>query len=172
MAHFFLTIFLSMFFVAFFFLQTTSHSLLLSPNPLSRWRASCDDAWATVEAPSHTACDSGVVLPHREQRWCPPPTASDSVGFRWVDPVALAASRRRIQRRRQLPTGGFSGVDGFPQDWDKSCAFFIIFPVPFLFVWIVRLDFHRIYGRKIDIIDENFHGRRKQIESDFPFFLF
>jgi hypothetical protein len=125
-----------------------------------------------VEAPSHTACDSGVVLPHRERRWCPPPTASDSVGFRWV-----------VQWRWRLPAGGSSGDGNFPRvDLVASTAsrrieirvvrFFIIFPVPFLFVWIVRLDFHRIYGRKIDIIDENFHGRRKQIESDFPFFCF
>lgn len=44
---------------------------------------------------------------------------------------------------------------------------FIIFPIPFLFLWIVVLDFNHVYGRKVDVTDENFHGRRKQIESDF-----
>lgn len=98
---------------------------------------------------------AAVPFPHRERRRRFPLGGSDGVGgCKWrrrcppLPRVTASASPGWIRRRWWLPTDGFSGVGGFPRGWDKICALFIIFHVPFLFLWIVQLDFNRIYGWK------------------------
>lgn len=98
---------------------------------------------------------AAVPFPHRERRRRFPLGGSDGVGgCKWrrrcppPPRVTASASPGWIRRRWWLPTDGFSGVGGFPRGWDKICALFIIFHVPFLFLWIVQLDFNRIYGWK------------------------